>query len=152
MVPSAMPAVPALANVRFVPAQSIYKNNRRPPLLQAEKGATMASLLEFKNVTKVYSRGVLSKTSTTALNNVSLNLDQDEPTIMTIAGESGSELNLSIQVSHSFPELWIRGAKGPVRIEYAPSLNRLTNWSFLTTVQAVSNPFLFNDPTAVSAP
>jgi oligopeptide/dipeptide ABC transporter ATP-binding protein len=50
----------------------------------------MADLLEFKNVTKVYSRGLLSKTSTTALNNVSLKLDQNEPTIMTVAGESGS--------------------------------------------------------------
>jgi peptide/nickel transport system ATP-binding protein len=50
----------------------------------------MAELLEFKNVTKVYSRGVLSKTSTTALNNVSLTLDEREPTIMTVAGESGS--------------------------------------------------------------
>src|SRR5215212_7971242 len=50
----------------------------------------MASLLEFKNVTKVYSRGVLSKSSTTALNNVSITLDQNEPTIMTVAGESGS--------------------------------------------------------------
>src|SRR6185295_13150300 len=50
----------------------------------------MASLLEFKNVTKVYSRGVLSKTSTTALNNVSLKLDDTEPTIVTVAGESGS--------------------------------------------------------------
>jgi peptide/nickel transport system ATP-binding protein len=50
----------------------------------------MANLLEFNNVTKVYSRGVLSKTSTTALNNVSLQLDENEPTIMTVAGESGS--------------------------------------------------------------
>jgi peptide/nickel transport system ATP-binding protein len=33
---------------------------------------------------------VLSKSSTTALNNVSMTLDQDEPTIMTVAGESGS--------------------------------------------------------------
>jgi oligopeptide/dipeptide ABC transporter ATP-binding protein len=50
----------------------------------------MADLLEFKNVTKVYSRGLLSKTSTTALNNVSLKLNEDEPTILTVAGESGS--------------------------------------------------------------
>jgi peptide/nickel transport system ATP-binding protein len=50
----------------------------------------MAELLEFKNVTKVYSRGVLSKTSTTALNDVSLKLSEEEPTIMTVAGESGS--------------------------------------------------------------
>jgi len=50
----------------------------------------MGNLLQFQNVTKVYSRGVLSKTSTTALNNVSLTLDENEPTIMTVAGESGS--------------------------------------------------------------
>ncbi len=50
----------------------------------------MAELLEFKNVTKVYSRGVLNKTTTSALNNVSLTLHQDEPTILTVAGESGS--------------------------------------------------------------
>lgn len=50
----------------------------------------MTALMEFKNVTKTYSRGLLSKTSTTALNDVSLKLDQDEPTILTVAGESGS--------------------------------------------------------------
>ena len=50
----------------------------------------MAELLEFKNVTKTYSRGLLTRHSTTALNDVSLTLNQDEPTIMTVAGESGS--------------------------------------------------------------
>lgn len=50
----------------------------------------MTELLEFKNVTKVYSRGLLSKSSTTALADVSLRLDADSPTIMTVAGESGS--------------------------------------------------------------
>jgi len=50
----------------------------------------MTKLLEFKNVTKVYSSGLLSKTSTTALRNVSFDLAQNNPTIMTVAGESGS--------------------------------------------------------------
>ena len=50
----------------------------------------MADLLEFINVTKVYSRGLLSKTSMTALANISLKLDDEKPTIMTVAGESGS--------------------------------------------------------------
>src|ERR1051325_2390457 len=50
----------------------------------------MPDLLEFKNVSKVYSRGLLSRSSTTALNNVSLKLTQEEPTIVTVAGESGS--------------------------------------------------------------
>jgi len=50
----------------------------------------MSDLLEFKNVTKTYSRGLLSRVSTTALNNVSLKLETEQPTILTVAGESGS--------------------------------------------------------------
>jgi peptide/nickel transport system ATP-binding protein len=50
----------------------------------------MADLLEFRNVTKVYSRGLLTRTSTTALSNVSLTLAENEPTVLTVAGESGS--------------------------------------------------------------
>jgi peptide/nickel transport system ATP-binding protein len=50
----------------------------------------MTPLLEFKNVTKTYTRGLLSKASTTALNDVSLRLEQDKPTVLTVAGESGS--------------------------------------------------------------
>ncbi len=50
----------------------------------------MANLLELKNVTKIYSRGLLSKISTTALANISLTLESDKPTILTVAGESGS--------------------------------------------------------------
>jgi peptide/nickel transport system ATP-binding protein len=50
----------------------------------------MTDLLEIKNVSKVYSRGLLSRASTTALKDVSIKLDADQPTIMTVAGESGS--------------------------------------------------------------
>ena len=50
----------------------------------------MSDLLEFKNVTKTYSRGLLSRVSTTALNDISLKLGTEQPTIMTVAGESGS--------------------------------------------------------------
>lgn len=50
----------------------------------------MSDLLELKNVTKTYSRGLLSRVSTIALNNVSLKLETEQPTIMTVAGESGS--------------------------------------------------------------
>ncbi len=50
----------------------------------------MADLLELKNVTKIYTRGLLTKTSTTALANFSLKLDDQQPTIVTVAGESGS--------------------------------------------------------------
>jgi peptide/nickel transport system ATP-binding protein len=50
----------------------------------------MSALLEIKNVTKTYSRGLLSRVSTTALQDISLTLKAEEPTIMTVAGESGS--------------------------------------------------------------
>jgi peptide/nickel transport system ATP-binding protein len=50
----------------------------------------MAPLLELKNVSKVYSRGLINKSSTTALSDVTLTIDEAEPTIMTVAGESGS--------------------------------------------------------------
>jgi peptide/nickel transport system ATP-binding protein len=50
----------------------------------------MAPLIEFRNVTKTYTKGLLSRTATTALDDVSLKLDEDQPTIMTVAGESGS--------------------------------------------------------------
>jgi peptide/nickel transport system ATP-binding protein len=50
----------------------------------------MADLLNLRSVTKVYSRGLISRTSTVALNDVSLTLKENEPTILTVAGESGS--------------------------------------------------------------
>jgi len=50
----------------------------------------MPELLEFNNVSKVYSRGLISQTSTVALSNLSLKLKENQPTIVTVAGESGS--------------------------------------------------------------
>jgi ABC-type oligopeptide transport system ATPase subunit len=50
----------------------------------------MANLLEIKNVTKVYQRGLLSTHAKVALKDYSLTLKEDEPTILTVAGESGS--------------------------------------------------------------
>ena len=50
----------------------------------------MAPILELRNVTKTYTKGLISRASTIALDNLSLTLDADTPTIMTVAGESGS--------------------------------------------------------------
>ncbi len=50
----------------------------------------MANLLELKNVSKVYQRGIVSPQANIALRDISLTLKEDEPTIMTVAGESGS--------------------------------------------------------------
>lgn len=52
--------------------------------------AESTPLLEFRNVTKVYTRGLLSQTATVALRDISLKLTESEPTILTVAGESGS--------------------------------------------------------------
>jgi peptide/nickel transport system ATP-binding protein len=48
------------------------------------------NLLEIKNVTKVYQRGLLSSNAKVALRDYSLTIKEDEPTILTVAGESGS--------------------------------------------------------------
>ena len=50
----------------------------------------MTPLVEFRNVTKSYSRGLISRASVTALKDFSLVLDGEHPKILTIAGESGS--------------------------------------------------------------
>jgi oligopeptide/dipeptide ABC transporter ATP-binding protein len=50
----------------------------------------VTNLLELKNVSKVYSRGLINAQSNVALRDISMTLREDEPTIMTVAGESGS--------------------------------------------------------------
>ncbi len=50
----------------------------------------MANLLEIRNVTKVYQRGLLSSSAKVALRDFSLTLSEEDPTILTVAGESGS--------------------------------------------------------------
>ncbi|RYH05600.1 MAG: ATP-binding cassette domain-containing protein, partial [Alphaproteobacteria bacterium] len=48
------------------------------------------NLLEIRNVSKVYQRGLLSSKATIALKEYSLILPEDDPSILTVAGESGS--------------------------------------------------------------
>jgi ABC-type oligopeptide transport system ATPase subunit len=50
----------------------------------------MTPLVEFRNVTKQYTRGLISRASVTALKDFSLTIDDANPKITTIAGESGS--------------------------------------------------------------
>jgi peptide/nickel transport system ATP-binding protein len=105
----------------------------------------MTELLEFKNVTKVYSSGLLSKTSTTALNNVSFKLAQNDPTIMTVAGESGSgKTTLAMLLLGFIPptlgEILYKGKN----INQLRGAERMT---FRREVQAV-----FQDPFAVFNP
>ena len=50
----------------------------------------MSGLLEAQNVTRVFGGGFLSKAHTVAVDEVSLVIDEENPSITTIAGESGS--------------------------------------------------------------
>lgn len=50
----------------------------------------MKSLLEAQNVTRVFGSGLLHKGGTVAVDGVSLIVNEDNPSITTIAGESGS--------------------------------------------------------------
>jgi oligopeptide/dipeptide ABC transporter ATP-binding protein len=105
----------------------------------------MAPLVELKNVTKIYSRGLLSKSSTTALNNVSLTLNQDEPTILTVAGESGSGKTTLAMLLLGF----IEPSEGQIlyKGEDITKLKGEARMSFRREVQAV-----FQDPFAVFNP
>ena len=102
----------------------------------------MADLLEFKNVTKTYSRGLLSKTSTTALSDLSLKLDDATPTIMTVAGESGSGKTTLAMLLLGF----IQPSSGTILYK-GQDVNKLRGserMTFRREVQAV-----FQDPFAV---
>jgi oligopeptide/dipeptide ABC transporter ATP-binding protein len=50
----------------------------------------VAPLLEVRNVSKIFARGLVDPKTTVALANFSLRLEEDKPTILTVAGESGS--------------------------------------------------------------
>ncbi|MBA3944961.1 MAG: ABC transporter ATP-binding protein [Herpetosiphonaceae bacterium] len=105
----------------------------------------MAALLELNNVTKTYSRGLVSRSSTTALSNVSLNLDESEPTILTVAGESGSGKTTLAMLLLGF----INPTSGQIRYK-GQDINQLRGEDRLTfrrEVQAV-----FQDPFAVFNP
>lgn len=53
-------------------------------------GSESAPLVELRNVSKLYGGGVLSRTATVALDDVSLTIPGDSPQILSVVGESGS--------------------------------------------------------------
>lgn len=50
----------------------------------------MTALMELRGVTKIYTTGLFRKRSTVALDNITLAIGDGKPSIMAIAGESGS--------------------------------------------------------------
>ena len=105
----------------------------------------MADLLNLRSVTKVYSRGLISRTSTVALNDVSLTLKENEPTILTVAGESGSGKTTLAMLLLGF----LSPSSGQILYK-GKDINRLKGeerMTFRREVQAV-----FQDPFAVFNP
>lgn len=106
----------------------------------------MTDLLELRNVTKVFTSGLIQKTSTTALENVSLKVSAEEPTIITVAGESGSGKTTLAMLLLGFLEATsgqilyrgkdIRHLKGPEKIAYRREVQAVFQDPF-----AVFNPF-----------
>ena len=50
----------------------------------------MSAVLEADHLTRVFSRGIFNKVENIAVNDISLRIDDDNPSITVIAGESGS--------------------------------------------------------------
>ena len=50
----------------------------------------MSAVLEADHLTRVFSRGLINKVENVAVNDISLRIDDDNPSITVIAGESGS--------------------------------------------------------------
>ena len=50
----------------------------------------MSAVLEAEHLTRVFSRGLFNKVENVAVNDISLRIDDDNPSITVIAGESGS--------------------------------------------------------------
>ena len=105
----------------------------------------MANLLELKNVSKVYQRGLINAQATIALQDISLTLKEDEPTIMTVAGESGSGKTTLAMLLLGF----ITPTTGEIiyRGKNITSLHGEDRMAYRREVQAV-----FQDPFAVFNP
>src|SRR2546426_7295209 len=63
---------------------------RRPPRSTLFPYTTLFRSLEARRVTKIFGGGLFDRTSTLALDDFSLAIDGDRPSITAVVGESGS--------------------------------------------------------------
>ncbi|MCS7061211.1 MAG: ABC transporter ATP-binding protein [Anaerolineae bacterium] len=105
----------------------------------------MAPLLELRNVSKIYSQGLLSREQTIALDNMSLAIDDTTPSIIAVAGESGSGKTTMSLLALGF----IEPTHGEVLYKGRNifKLGKAEHLEFRREVQAV-----FQDPFAVFNP
>jgi peptide/nickel transport system ATP-binding protein len=102
-------------------------------------------LLEAHNVTKVFGSGLLSKNRTVAVDEVSLTISEEKPSITTIAGESGSGKTTLARLLLGV----IRPTHGAIRFmgQDLAAMNRRERKEFRRQVQAI-----FQDPFEVYNP
>jgi peptide/nickel transport system ATP-binding protein len=105
----------------------------------------MATLLEMKNVSRTFSRGLLSRIPSTALQGFSLELEEEHPTILSVVGESGSGKTTLAMLLLGF----IQPTEGEIfyRGQNIAQLRGEMRLKFRREVQAV-----FQDPYAVFNP
>ncbi|MGI8643837.1 MAG: ABC transporter ATP-binding protein [Thermomicrobiales bacterium] len=105
----------------------------------------MTALLEAKNVTKVFGSGLINKTQTTALEDLSFAISDESPSVTAIVGESGSGKTTLVRM--------LLGLADPTSGEVLYRGNNLQHLdadarrTFLREVQAV-----FQDPFEVYNP
>jgi oligopeptide/dipeptide ABC transporter ATP-binding protein len=105
----------------------------------------MTPLLEMRNVTKIFSSGVINTTQTVALDNLSFSLSDNTPSVTSVVGESGSGkttlVRLLLGLTHpTSGEVLYRGKN--IR-----QLERAERRRFLREVQTI-----FQDPFEVYNP
>ncbi len=105
----------------------------------------MNNIIDVKNVTKIFSKGIINKSFTRAVNNISLNIDSEKPMIRAIAGESGSgKTTLARMILGLIPptegELFFQGQ----------NINKLNNEDRLNFRKSVQP--IFQDPFGVFNP
>lgn len=96
-------------------------------------------ILEARKVTKVFEGGVVNKSATIALENFSLRIDADRPSILAIVGESGSGKTTLVRVLLGLTP----ATSGEVRYRGKPleALSKGERQHYLKDVQAI-----FQDP------
>ena len=96
-------------------------------------------LFEIRNLTKIYSGGLLSRQAAPALDNFSLTFAEDEPKVTTIAGESGSGKTTLVNLALGF----IHPTAGQINYNRRDiwQMSRRERFHFRREVQAI-----FQDP------
>ena len=105
----------------------------------------MSNIIEARNVTKIFTKGIINKSETRAVNNISLNIESEKPMIRAIAGESGSgKTTLARMILDLIPP-----TKGEIYFENKDikNLDATSKLKFRRSVQPI-----FQDPFGVFNP